>query len=85
MSKAVHRSPNKLWRCNSVFNLWSLGTSLRHCPAIPAWLILYRRSALFQLIFTVHALSLAHPADKIFFNHKIYGETVKIIILVCIS
>jgi hypothetical protein len=23
MSKAVHRSPNKLWRSNSIFNLWS--------------------------------------------------------------
>ncbi len=24
MSTAVHRSPNKLWRSNSVFNLWVL-------------------------------------------------------------
>jgi hypothetical protein len=22
MSTAVHRSPNKLWRSNSIFNLW---------------------------------------------------------------
>jgi hypothetical protein len=22
MSAAVHRSPNKLWRCNSIFKLW---------------------------------------------------------------
>jgi hypothetical protein len=23
MSRTVHRSPNKLWRSNSIFNLWS--------------------------------------------------------------
>ncbi len=23
MSTAVHRSPNKLWRSNAIFNLWS--------------------------------------------------------------
>ena len=28
MSTAVHRSPNKLWRSNSIFNLCSYNTSL---------------------------------------------------------
>ncbi len=27
MSTAVHRSPNKLWRSNSIFNLWSPTTA----------------------------------------------------------
>jgi hypothetical protein len=25
MGTAVHRSPNKLWRSNSIFNLWKEG------------------------------------------------------------
>ncbi len=31
MSTAVHRSPNKVWRSNSIFNLW--GTCLTNCEA----------------------------------------------------
>jgi hypothetical protein len=29
MSTAVHRSPNKLWRSNSIFNLWCFLTGFR--------------------------------------------------------
>ena len=32
MSTAVHRSPNKLWRSNSIFNLWCSRTILRFAP-----------------------------------------------------
>ncbi len=30
MSTAVHRSPNKLWRSNSIFNLWPHGTTAKN-------------------------------------------------------
>jgi hypothetical protein len=29
MSTALHRSPNKLWRSNSIFNLWNIRTAGR--------------------------------------------------------
>jgi hypothetical protein len=30
---AVHRSPNKLWRSNSIFNLWTERLGLGDCPS----------------------------------------------------
>ncbi len=71
---------SKTYRGLCHFQGLSNGIPLRLDRTVP--LILCRRFAPFQLILAVHALSLAHPADKIFFNLEIKGETVEIIISV---
>jgi hypothetical protein len=34
MSTAVHRSPNKLWRSNSIFNLWVTAINSADSPIV---------------------------------------------------
>ncbi len=47
MSTAVHRSPNKLWRSNSIFNLWKRhsGHVFFELGPVPAALPLLRPAA----------------------------------------